>query len=98
MQIYFLYKLYIYMTQGNNIKLNIEKSLSYTIDKQLDSELNTDVKLNYNQWKSVFDIIKNAEDNKSPEFQKAKTRYEQLTTLGDKTIYHYEEELNNNKK
>ena len=46
------------MAQENNIKLNIEKSLSFTIDKQLDSELRTDVKLNYSQWQSVFDIIK----------------------------------------
>ena len=48
----------MYMTQGNLIQLKIDRSLSYTIDKKLDTELGQDVKLNYNQWQSVFNIVK----------------------------------------
>ncbi len=44
---------------NDNINLNIERSLSYTIDKQLDSELGKDVNLNLREWQSVFDIVKN---------------------------------------
>ena len=47
------------MTQGNLIQLKIDRSLSYTIDKQLDTELGQDIQLNNNQWQSVFDIVKN---------------------------------------
>ena len=47
------------MAQGNLIQLKIDKSLSYTIDKQLDTELGKDIKLNNNQWQSVFNIVKN---------------------------------------
>ena len=47
------------MTQGNLIQLKIDRSLSYTIDKQLDTELGQDIQLNKNQWQSVFDIVKN---------------------------------------
>lgn len=46
------------MTQGNLIQLKIDRSLSYTIDKQLDTELDQDIQLNNNQWQSVFDIVK----------------------------------------
>lgn len=47
------------MTQGNLIQLKIDRSLSYTIDKQLDTELGQDIQLNNNQWQSVFNIVKN---------------------------------------
>ena len=54
-----IYKLYINMSIGSdNISLNIEKSLSYTIDKQLDSEIGKDINLNLQEWQSVFDIVK----------------------------------------
>ena len=46
------------MTQGNLIQLKIDRSLSYTIDKQLDTELGQDIQLNKNQWQSVFNIVK----------------------------------------
>ena len=46
------------MTQGNLIQLKIDRSLSYTIDKQLDTELGKDIQLNNNQWQSVFNIVK----------------------------------------
>lgn len=46
------------MTQGNLIQLKIDRSLSYTIDKQLDTELGQDIQLNNNQWQSVFNIVK----------------------------------------
>lgn len=50
------------MTEGiANKILKIDQSLSYTIDKALDNELQQDVQFNYRQWVSVFDIIK--EDN-----------------------------------
>lgn len=47
------------MTQGNLIQLKIDRSLSYTIDKKLDTELGQDIQLNNDQWQSVFDIVKN---------------------------------------
>ena len=43
---------------NDNINLNIERSLSYTIDKQLDSEVGKNVNLNLREWQSVFDIVK----------------------------------------
>lgn len=52
------------MTQGTNISLKIKNSLSYSIDARLDQEFKEqfnvdDVKLGFNEWKSVFEIIKN---------------------------------------
>ncbi len=47
------------MATPDNIVLNVgNKGLSYAIDKQLDSELKTDVKLGINEWNSVFNLIK----------------------------------------
>ncbi len=47
------------MTASENIVLNVgNQGLSYAIDKKLDTELNTDVKLGINEWNSVFNIIK----------------------------------------
>ena len=48
------------MTQGTSISLNITtgESLSYAIDKRLDSELGQDVKLGLSEWNSVFGLIK----------------------------------------
>ena len=48
MKFYFKIILNIYMTQGNLIQLKIDRSLSYTIDKQLDTELGQDIQLNKN--------------------------------------------------
>lgn len=59
----------IYMTQENLIRLKIDRSLSYTIDKQLDSELSQDVKLNENQWQSVFNIIKSDNATKQKQYR-----------------------------
>lgn len=52
------------MTQGTNISLKIKNSLSYSIDARLDEEFKKqfnvdDVKLGFDEWKSVFEIIKN---------------------------------------
>ena len=60
------------MTQGTNISLIIKKSLSYSIDARLDQEFKEhfnvdDVKLGFNEWQSVFEIIKN--DNATGEKQ-----------------------------
>lgn len=56
------------MTQGNSIKLNINKSLSYTIDAQLDKELGKNVQLNKTQWQSVFNIVKNDTATTKPQY------------------------------
>ena len=56
------------MTTSNNIILNVgNQGLSFAIDKELDKQLGKDVTLNYNQWTSVFNIIKanQVETNKS---------------------------------
>ena len=56
------------MTASNNITLNVgNQGLSFAIDKELDKQLGKDVTLNYNQWTSVFNIIKanQVETNKS---------------------------------
>ena len=59
------------MTQGTNISLTIKNSLSYSIDARLDEEFKKqfnvdDVKLGFEEWQSVFDVIKedNATDKK----------------------------------
>lgn len=57
------------MTQGNSIKLNINKSLSYTIDAQLEKELKEDVCLNQKQWQSVFEIVKNDNATTKPQYR-----------------------------
>ena len=56
------------MTQGNLINLSIDKSLSYTIDAQLDNELGENVKLNKTQWQSVFNIVKNDTATTKPQY------------------------------
>ena len=56
------------MTTSNNIVLNVgNQGLSYAIDKELDKQLGQDVTLKYNEWTSVFDLIKQnqVESNKS---------------------------------
>lgn len=56
------------MTASNNIVLNVgNQGLSYAIDKELDKQLGQDVTLKYNEWTSVFDLIKQdqVENNKS---------------------------------
>lgn len=56
------------MTQGNLINLSIDKSLSYTIDAQLDKELGKNVQLNKTQWQSVFNIVKNDTATTKPQY------------------------------
>lgn len=56
------------MTQGNLINLSIDKSLSYTIDAQLDKELRENVQLNKTQWQSVFNIVKNDTATTKPQY------------------------------
>ncbi len=47
------------MTTSSNITLNVgNQGLSYAIDKELDKQLGQNVALNYNEWMSVFDTIK----------------------------------------
>lgn len=48
------------MTQGTNLSLEIKsgESLSYVIDKKLDTDLGVDVKLGLSEWNSVFNLIK----------------------------------------
>ena len=56
------------MSTSNNIVLNVgNQGLSYAIDKELDRQLGQDVTLKYNEWTSVFDLIKQnqVESNKS---------------------------------
>lgn len=50
----------IYMSMSNNIVLNIKTgdSLSLAIDRELDKQLKTDVKLGFSEWSSVFNLIK----------------------------------------
>lgn len=57
------------MTQGNLINLSIDKSLSYTIDAQLDKELGENVQLNKTQWQSVFNIVKNDKATTKPQYK-----------------------------
>lgn len=57
------------MTQGNLINLSIDKSLSYTIDAQLDKELGENVQLNKTQWQSVFNIVKNDKATTNPQYK-----------------------------
>lgn len=61
------------MTQGNFINLSINKSLSYTIDAQLDKELGQDVQLNQDQWQSVFNIVKNDRATTKPQYKGGNT-------------------------
>lgn len=57
------------MSMSNNLILNIKTgdSLSLAIDRELDKELKTDVKLGFNEWSSGFNLIKQnqVETNKS---------------------------------
>lgn len=56
------------MGTPGNISLNVKsQGLSYAIDSKLDEELQTDVKLGYKEWTSVFELIKNDQvaENKS---------------------------------
>lgn len=56
------------MSLSGNISLNVKsQGLSYAIDSKLDEELQTDVKLGYTEWTSVFELIKNNQvaENKS---------------------------------
>lgn len=56
------------MGTPGNISLNVKsQGLSYAIDSKLDEELQTDVKLGYTEWTSVFELIKNNQvaENKS---------------------------------
>ena len=68
------------MTQGNLIQLKIDRSLSYTIDKQLDTELGQDIQLNNNQWQSVFNIVKS---DKATEKQQYRGKGENINSGKD---------------
>lgn len=57
------------MTQGNLINLSIDKSLSYTIDAQLDKELGENVQLNKTQWQSVFNIVNKDKATPKPQYR-----------------------------
>lgn len=61
------------MTQGNLINLSIDKSLSYTIDAQLDKELGENVQLNKTQWQSVFNIINKDKATPKPQYKGCNT-------------------------
>ncbi len=50
-----------------NISIKSGDGLSQAIDRQLDKELNQDVKFNLSEWNSVFNVIKN--DNATSEKQ-----------------------------
>ena len=48
------------MSVSNNVKLEIKTGdgISQAIDRQLDKQFNTDVKLSLKEWNTVFDIVK----------------------------------------
>ena len=62
------------MTQGTNISLTIKNSLSYSIDARLDEEFKKqfnvdDVKLGFEEWQSVFDVIKEDKATDKKQYQ-----------------------------